>query len=540
MTLQERILTGSVAVCALVAAGLVGLSYLDKPVEAPPLADALPSPAPEKRGSTEISVGAAIAEVASPALRADLEKLYAENGNRVIWTGGRAGRNRLESLDGVARTLAGQGIDAALLYDARAAAQSAKTPEQRVHADVRMSIALLSMANGQRFGFISAKELGWTLAADDAELAAFLGEAAVENRIPKFFDSLQPQDPQFRALTQALSKYRDIAARGGWPRIPDEKEIDFEGDPRLPILRERLIAEDYLAAGAAADGATLQNAVKIFQARNGLEPDGRAGRGTLAALNVSAGGRVGQIIANMERRRHMRRALPREYVLANIADQSVAMIRDDREDLRLRAIVGARKHATPMLEAKMTAVTVNPPWEIPTSIITNEILPKLDDEPEYLIDNEMDVVSGSWDRPQSLRLRQRPGAGNSLGHMKFQMQNPWNIYLHDTPNRSLFAKDDRYFSHGCVRLDQPHELAMNLLPDVTKEDIDEMIAAGETRTLKLESPLPVFVLYWTVFTDKDGELQFRRDAYGRDAVAVAALSEAGRLDFKSEVVQIGN
>jgi murein L,D-transpeptidase YcbB/YkuD len=541
MTLHKKILTGSVAVCALVAAGLFALPYLDTPAEAPRAVHTVPqAPSPDTTASAELSVTGAIAGIAAPNLRADLEKLYAENENRPLWTDGRSGRKRLESVNDVSRTLVGQGIDAAFLYNARAAVQSAKSPEERIHADVKMSTALLSAARGQRFGFIPAKDLGWNLAADEAELASFIGEAVVENRISKFFESLQPQNRQFQALKDALSRYRDYAAKGGWPRIPDEKEIDFKGDARLPVLRDRLIAEDYLAPDAASDGETLQNAVKVFQARNGLDPDGRAGRGTLAALNISAEERVGQIVANMERWRHMRRESPQTYVMANVADQSVVVIRGGREDLRLRTVVGTRKHATPMLEAKMTAVTINPPWEIPTSIITNEILPKLDDEPEYLIDNGMEVVSGSWDRPKSLRLRQRPGVGNSLGHMKFQMQNEWNIYLHDTPSRSLFAKNDRYFSHGCVRVDQPHELAMNLLPGVSAEDIQEMIAAGETQTIKLEKPLPVFVLYWSVFSDENGVLQFRRDVYNRDAATIAALGRAGLVAGKSEVAQAGN
>ncbi|MGE3335029.1 MAG: murein L,D-transpeptidase [Rhodospirillaceae bacterium] len=540
MTLHKKILIGSAAVCALVAAGLIALPTIQKRTEAPTAIHIAPKSTLETHETAGLPITAVIAEVSSPALRADLEKLYAENNNRALWTDGRTSQKRLESIDDVSRTLVRQGIDAATLYNAKATAQNAKTTQERAQADVKMSIALLTAARGQRFGFIAAKDLGWNLVTDEVPLASLTGEAAAKNRIPKFFESLQPQDPQFRTLTDALSHYRDLAAKGGWPEIPEGKEIDLKSDPRLPVLRDRLIAEGYLSPHAGTDSETLKNAVKTFQTRNGLESDGRAGRGTIAALNVSAEERADQIVANLERWRHMRRELPGEYVLANVADQSVVVVRDDREYLRLRAVVGTRRHATPMLEAKITAVTVNPPWEIPTSIITNEILPKLDNEPDYLIDNDMEVVSGSWDRPRSLRLRQRPGAGNSLGYLKFQMQNEWNIYLHDTPSRSLFAKDERYFSHGCVRVDQPQELAMNLLPGLAAQEIQEMIAAGDTRTMKLEKALPVFVLYWSVFTDKDGKLQFRRDAYARDATTVAALSRAGLLAQKSEVAQAGN
>jgi L,D-transpeptidase YcbB len=183
---------------------------------------------------------------------------------------------------------------------------------------------------------------------------------------------------------------------------------------------------------------------------------------------------------------------------------------------------------------------LNPPWEIPTSIITDEILPKLDAEPLYLVNNDMDVVSGNWENPGSLRIRQRPGTGNSLGHMKFQMQNQWNIYLHDTPSRALFAEDERYFSHGCIRVQDPQELAANLLSGTSVEDLNDGIASGETQTIPLETPLPVFVMYWTVFTDKEGHLNFRRDAYGRDAQTVAALADADVLLPASRVVVSGN
>ena len=193
-----------------------------------------------------------------------------------------------------------------------------------------------------------------------------------------------------------------------------------------------------------------------------------------------------------------------------------------------------------MLEATMTAVTMNPPWEMPSSIITNEITPKLNKEPDYLIANDMEVVSGNWANPRSLRVRQRPGAGNTHGHLKFQMQNQWNIYLHETPSRSFFAKDDRYFSLGCVRVNQPQELAANLLKNTSVEDIDADIASGETRTVNLERPLPVFVLYWSVFADKNRDINFRRDFYERDSQTANALARAGLLGRPAGVVQNDN
>lgn len=542
MTLRNRIFIAFIALGAVLIALALVFTLPDKRSETPQVAEAPKTDTPSARPVQERapSVETIIAALPQERLRADLEKFYAENEYRPLWMNDRAGRRRLTAIRDITTMLNAQGIDPAFLENAKAALSSARTPDESLRADVEMSSALLRTAQGQRFGFVPAQDLHWHLAADQVEVASFLGQAVVRNDIASYFSSLRPTHPQYGALTEALGRYREIAAAGGWPTVPEGKEIDFTNDARLPVLRDRLAAEGYLSPDAPTDGVQLQEAVKAYQARNGLEPDGRAGSGTVAALNVSVDQRIDQILANLERWRHMRHEEPDTYVMVNVADQSVAVVRDGREELRLRTIVGARRHATPMLEAKVTAVTLNPPWEIPTSIITNEILPKLDDEPYYLEDNDMDVVGGSWDNPKSLRLRQRPGTGNSLGHMKFQMQNEWNIYLHDTPARALFAKTDRYFSHGCVRVDQPHELAMKLLPGWDLDKLNEGIASGETRTIKVDTPAPVFVLYWTAFADQDGRLHFRRDAYGRDSVTAAALARAGVFPRKSEVVPSSN
>ena len=527
-------LAGGVAAVALVLA----LSHTTEQLQPSSQERPLAASSDEASDNAALPLQTAIAAIEQPALRADLEKVYAASAYRPLWTRDRAGRKRLDAVDDLGESLLAQGLSDAFLKAPRTGLSSADTSEARAKAEIQMSATVLRAAHGQRFGFISAKTLGWNLAADEADIAGSLGKAAAENKLAQYFETLTPRHPQVKALKDALVQYREIAASGGWEPVPGDKPIELAGDVRLPALKARLAAEGYMLA--SADDAAVLEAVKVFQKRNGLAPDGRIGKGTLAALNVPVEDRIDQIAANLERWRHMRHAEPEVYVVANIADQTVAVIRDGREDLRLRTVVGTRRHATPMLEATMTAVTMNPPWEIPTSIITNEIIPKLNKEPDYLIVNDMEVVSGNWENPRSLRVRQRPGAGNALGQMKFQMQNQWNIYLHDTPSRSFFAKDDRYFSHGCVRVDQPQELAVNLLKNTSVEEINADIASGETRTVKLEKPLPVFVLYWTVFADKNGDINFRRDFYGRDSQTANALAGAGLLERPAEVVQNGN
>lgn len=540
MNLTNKKYLGLSALAGGVAAVALVLTLSHKPENVQPAPQQVPQAAApaEVVDRESLPLQTAIAAITQPALRADLEKMYAATEYRPLWTRDRAGRKRLDAVDDLGKSLTEQGLSAAFLTQARNGLTASDNTEERAQAELKMSAAVLRASQGQRFGFISAKTLGWNLAADEVEIAGPLGKAAADNKLTNYFETLAPRDPQFKALTKILAQYRQIAAAGGWEQIPADKNVELQGDPRLPALKARLAAEGYLSA--TADDSAVLDAVKLFQTRNGLEADGRIGRGTLAALNVPVEDRIGQIAANIERLRHMRHEAPETYVVANIADQTVAVIRDGREDLRLRTVVGTKRHATPMLEATMTGVTMNPPWEIPTSIINNEIIPKMAKEPGYLDDNDMEVVSGDLDNPRSLRIRQRPGVGNALGHMKFQMQNEWNIYLHDTPSRSFFAKDERYFSHGCVRTHNPQELAANLLKNTSVEDVNELIASGETRTLKFEKPLPVFVLYWSVFTDKDGNINFRRDFYERDAQTVNALAGAGLISRPAEVVQNGN
>ena len=249
----------------------------------------------------------------------------------------------------------------------------------------------------------------------------------------------------------------------------------------------------------------------------------------------------------------MPRAVAPDRVVVNTADQSLLLYRDNAPVLKLRTIVGDRKHPTPILALKMAAVTLNPPWDLPPSIASKEILPHLKKNPNYLADSNMIIVNDKTNDPQGLsvdwtrytaknfpmRLRQLPGAHNSLGRVKLEMWNAFNIYLHDTPSRNLFDKTSRYMSHGCVRVDQAHDLARHVLMNQPGWDSAALLAgidAGYSKTIRLKQSLPVQILYWTVFVDGAGELQFREDAYRRDA----PVSEALRATAKRAVTQVAS
>jgi murein L,D-transpeptidase YcbB/YkuD len=335
---------------------------------------------------------------------------------------------------------------------------------------------------------------------------------------------LVPTDPQYAGLKAALAHYRTLAA---WQIVPSPggKAIDPGSEnPVIPALKQRLVVEGELAAadkGDTLDGAVL-DALKHFQHRHGLTPDGRLGKGSFAALNVPLAERIGQIVANLERRREVARRLQPTRIEVNVAAATVTVLRDGEAISGMRAVVGDAEHQTPMLISNIRDVEINPPWIVPASIIKKEIRPKLKRDPEYLTKNEM-----AWS--DSGQLIQAPGNKNSLGHLKFEFSNPFDVYLHDTPMHSLFALDGRALSHGCVRLEHPVALAQSLLATESPDPIQQAIDSGTTSRMRLATSVQVAVLYWSVMVEPDGTVDFRDDLYRRDARLVAALAKPRRL-----------
>ncbi len=469
----------------------------------------------------------------------EIAPLYERSGYQPLWVNSR----HLKEATAMSTAAEAQGIDTAKLAHLLLSANGHNMEAAEIaRTDVALTKETLRLATALRLGVVPTEKIGtyWVMQADTFDAVAGLSEALDKNNLKAFVAGLQPKDPQYKALMTAFQTYRDMVEQGGWPQIAAGEEIDLEaGDPRIPALQARLAAEGYVPSTGNADAVTLREAIKAFQTRNGLEPDGRIGKGTLAALNVTAADRLGQIAANLERWRHTPHDRGERFIAVNTASTTLDLMKGDESTLRIKVVAGDKRHATPVLSVKMTGVTLNPRWEIPPSIASKEILPKLQKNPNYLADNNMVIVDGvegdphgqyvDWSqytaRSFPLRLRQRAGDDNSLGLMKFQMTNPHNIYLHDTPSRSFFAKYERHLSHGCVRVDQPTTLAEHVLlqtPGWDAAKINEEIATGVTRTIGLKEPLPVFISYWTVFSE-NGQINFRNDIYNRDAPLAQAL-----------------
>jgi murein L,D-transpeptidase YcbB/YkuD len=358
----------------------------------------------------------------------------------------------------------------------------------------------------------------WAIRPAPYDALGALRAARAERRLAAWLAELPPPDPAYAALVRALARYRALADQGGWDRLADPVRPGAAG-PAVAALRQRLAVEDPGVAPGTAWDDTLEAAVRRAQARLGLEPDGVVGRSTLAALNVTAAERAEQIAANLERRRWMPRNPPARRVEVNIADASLSLIEPGQAPLAMRVVVGQPDKRTPMFQDQIKAVVLNPPWVVPDSIAAKEIWPRIRKDPAYK-DREGFVVRADG------RLEQKPGPRCALGVIKFDLSNPFGVYLHDTPARSLFSQPNRTLSHGCMRVEQPNALAKRLLaedPRWPADNVDAAILAGKTVRIDLKTTVPVTVAYWTAFVDTDGTVEFRSDVYGWDQALLERL-----------------
>jgi murein L,D-transpeptidase YcbB/YkuD len=379
---------------------------------------------------------------------------------------------------------------------------------------------LLAYAHDVRVGRLQLGDFpkDWALRPPPYDPAPELAKALADDRLKAWLDSLPPPYSGYAALKRGLAKYRQIAADGGWKTIPDGPPLKLGvTDPRVAALRVRLAVEDPQAPanGGTTFDAELHGAVQRAQRRFGFEPDGVVGPGTLRMLNQPVGQRVLQIIANMERWRWMPREMPATRVQVNSGAAIVTLFQDDRPVLSMKAVSGKPGDETPMLASAMHSVVLNPPWNVPSRIASEELWPKERANPGYLERNGFRVITND---DGSKRLQQR-SEQSALGRYKFDFDNPFAVYLHDTPTKATFERFSRQASHGCVRIEKPRELAEALLagdPNWTPDQIAATLDSGKTIRARLPQQVPVFILYWTAFAGADGQMHFRTDPYDWD------------------------
>jgi len=323
------------------------------------------------------------------------------------------------------------------------------------------------------------------------------------------------RDQQILRLQAAADRMRDQDAAGGWPAIAAGPALRMGAtDPRVAALRRRL--------GAADDGSgfdlALHRAVRAFQLGNGLAADGVVGEQTRAALNVPPGARLAEIFANLARWRQQPDRPAGRHILVNIAFMELYAVNGGQVDFATRVIVGKRTSQTPLFEAVVRGIDLSPYWNIPARIARAEIMPRARRDPTYLARNQIEPAPdkpGQW--------RQRPGPHNALGLIRFDLPNPHNVYLHDTPEKGLFERPLRMFSHGCVRVQDPARLAAWLLEPAggwTAESVQSAMADGVSRRVDLPTPVPVRFVYFTVWAKADGAVEFRPDIYGLNASTI--------------------
>ena len=379
----------------------------------------------------------------------------------------------------------------------------------------------------------------WSIPRLPFDATAFLQQALSGNHFKTHLSSLIPASDQYRQLTAAAAHYQNIVNRGGWPKIPVTPELRTgRSHQNIPLIRDRMAVEDDTLNSPNLEqnnyyDEKLEQAVLQFQRRHSLKVDGIIGPATIRAMNVSAADRLQQININLERLRWLPDELGKRYIMVNLANYQLNAIEDDKVKLNMRVIVGKTKRSTPSFSSKMTHIVFNPRWYVPNKLARLDLLPKQQASPDYFERNNIRVFnkeegynieinpdSIDWHSLSSQHfpylLRQDPGKKNALGRLKFILPNPWKIYLHDTPSKSLFNQTQRNFSSGCIRVEDPLALAIfSMTGDTTRQSLLDIINSETIHDTKLQHPLSVYAVYATVWLDGD-ELIFSPDSYQRD------------------------
>lgn len=418
----------------------------------------------------------------------------------------------------------------------------------RAEVDLLATEALTRLAFSLRYGKVNPASIGAAWGVRPAAPPGpppILEQLVSSDTLAGAIAALAPRHPLYLRLRAELATYRAARSAGGWPTIEPGPVLRVgTTDPRVPAVRRRLVATDDLPAADAAVGGErydhqVAQGVAHFQSRLGLTPDGVLGPRTRGELNAPPILRIKTLRVNLERARWVLPGLGSTFVAVNIPAFRAYFVRDDSLVWSGRAVVGEPYLQTPEFQSQITALVLNPTWTVPPKILTDEVLPDIRRDSTYLARNGMQVVDRAgavvqpadvdWDaydgRTLPYRIVQVPGSENPLGRIKFVFPNSYAVYLHDTPARTLFQQSRRTFSHGCIRVQYPMELAVALLNDSTwtQAALDSVVAREAEATIALPHPVPVLILYWTAWPAEDGALNFRPDVYGRDTAVLTAL-----------------
>lgn len=437
-----------------------------------------------------------------------------------------------------------------LIEQLTAANDAAPNPAVSAQLDVLLTEGLILYSHHRRSGKVRAGDLypdfNFTREPFTREPPAEIVRRALDfSSLAAFIDATTPSTKYYELLLMQLQRYRELAAQGGWPAVPEGPALrKNDHDARVVLLRQRLQVTGELPATENASAEefdeALEQAVKTFQSLHGLDTDGVAGKQTLAAMNVAAAERVDQLRLSLERLRWVAQDVGDDFVAVNIAGFRLVFIRQRKIVWTTRVVVGTSYRKTPVFRSNMTYLEFNPAWTIPPTILREDTLPAIKKDPGYLAARNISVIDTAghkldpagidWNAYRKnipFTLRQEPGPNNALGQVKFIFPNPYSVYMHDTPQRALFERPQRSFSSGCIRVENPFTLVDLVLQgkkNISKAELQDILASGRTQRVLLDKPLPVLILYLTAALDASGRAMFYRDIYQRDAAVLRALN----------------
>ncbi len=482
-----------------------------------------------------------------------LQAIYADREYEPLWVSGDRPTSRARALVNAIATADAEGLrmrDYPLtdLRDAllRAYEHKDTRASEIAEVDLRLTALYLAYGSDMLIGRLDPDLVdgSWHIQRRTSQADSVLIEAVQEDDFDAMLARLRPRHQQYTLLLDELTRLRAVAESGGWEALGGKAIGPSAQGDRVEALRRRLVAAGDLDAGHAEGSQfddALTAAIASFRARHNLP----AGKGVdvamLGALDVPVEDRIHQVEINLDRMRWLPPAFQDRYVVVNIPDFHLFAFDGGKEVLNMRVVVGEEyQGSTPVFADTLSTVVFRPEWNVPRSILVNEIIPKVRARQEWLAANNYEVVDDKgravdaddvdWDADPddfTWRVRQKPGPGNALGAVKFLFPNRFSIYMHDTPTQSTFEANRRAASHGCIRLQHPAQFAEYVLGPSGEWDADRIrkaMAADESKSVKVEPAIPVFILYLTAF-ERDGKIQFREDIYGNDRKALHELSE---------------
>jgi murein L,D-transpeptidase YcbB/YkuD len=469
-----------------------------------------------------------------------LAGVYERRGFRPYWADGEAVEQMLMAMEDAYL----EGLDPGEFHQQELRGLRARpnpSHDELARMDMLLTDAFFTLAYQYRFGKIDPRSINpdWNITRNfEQSDPTLLLERSQGGDLRAALAGFTPRHEMYARLRDALAQYRQLQANGGWPEVPPGPTLRVDmSDVRVPPLRRRLAITGDLDPDAPIESERfdqqLEEAVKAFQKRHGLSADGAVGKATLAQLNVPAKARVDQLLLSLERGRWLFDVADPDAVFVNVAGFQLFLLRNNRLLWRTRVMVGERYRQTPLFRGEMTYLELNPTWTVPYSIATTSLLPEIRKDPSYLrrknilvLDRAGKTVDPSGIDWQAISprqfpyfLRQMPGPDNALGQVKFMFPNEHAVYLHDTPQRYLFSSEVRAFSAGCIRVEDPLDLADLLLQGDAKWDPARLriaLARGTPQVVPLKKPINVYIAYFTALVEADGLVHFWNDVYERD------------------------